>query len=233
MLRKVSFLWLRYVHPQLALLIATIGIVGLSNCLLVLFILGKLFLEVWEHEAFAFDTTVLLWMHQFANPALDAVMLKITELGNPSFVVIVVAISFSILWWRRDRQEARLFAIACLGAFILNTGLKLCFTKQRPQLWHSLIKETSYSFPSGHALGSLVLYGLIAYFLATNHPKYAKLIYSVTALLIIAIGVSRLYLGVHWVTDIIAGYGVGVLWLTICIYMLKIQKLQQNIEAKS
>lgn len=226
MLRKVSFLWLHYIYPQLAPLIATIGIVGLSACLLTIFSLGKLFTEVLEREAFAFDTSILLGIHQFANPALDAVMLAITWLGDPSFVVIVVFASFFVLWWRRDRQKAKIFLIACLGALILNTGLKLCFTKQRPQLWHSLIRETSFSFPSGHALGSLVLYGLIAYFLATNYPKFSILIYSLTVILIAAIGLSRLYLGVHWFTDIVAGYGVGFLWLMICIYMLKLQKLQ-------
>lgn len=233
MLRKVSFIWLSYIYPQLEPLIATIGIVGLSVCLLTILILGKLFTEVLERETFAFDTVILLWIHQFANPVVDTIMLAITRLGDPSFVVIVVVVSFSILWLRRDRQEARIFLIACLGAFILNTGLKLCFTKHRPQLWHSLINETSYSFPSGHALGSLVLYGLIAYLLATNYPKVSRLIYSLTVIMIVAIGVSRLYLGVHWVTDIIAGYGVGFLWLTICICMLKLQKLQQIAKLKS
>ncbi|MBA2748362.1 MAG: phosphatase PAP2 family protein [Tatlockia sp.] len=227
MLRKLSFIWFHHVYPQLASLIATVGIVGLSACLLIIFILSKLFSEVLEREAFSFDTNFLLWVHQFANPNLDAVMLAITWLGNPSFVIIVVIVSFFVLWLRGDRQEAKIFLIACLGAAILNTGLKLFFTKQRPQLWKGLITETSFSFPSGHALGSLVLYGLIAYFLATKYPKYSQLIYSLTVILIGAIGLSRLYLGVHWFTDVIAGYGVGFLWLIICISMLKLQKMHR------
>ncbi len=225
MIRKIYIFWLRHVYSRLAPLIATIGIVGLATCLLVLFLLAKLFEEVLEREAFAFDTSWLLWLHKYANPSLDAVMLTITQLGNPSFVVLIVVVTLAILW-RRSRQEAKIFALACLGALILNTGLKLFFSKPRPQLWRLLISEKSFSFPSGHALGSLVLYGFLAYLLATHYPKYAKIIYSLAVVAIAAIGLSRLYLGVHWPTDVIAGYGVGFLWLMICIIMLKLQALR-------
>ncbi|MEH2415316.1 phosphatase PAP2 family protein [Nostoc sp.] len=226
MLRQISNFWLRHIHPRLAPLIATIGIVGLASSLLILFVLAKLAEEVLEREAFAFDTNFLLWLHQFANPNLDNLMLFVTNLGNPSTVVIVAGITVLLLWWRRYREEAKIFLIACLGALILNTGLKLFFSKPRPELWHRLISETSFSFPSGHALGSMVLYGFIAYELATHYPHFAKVIYSLAVILIAAIGISRLYLGVHWPTDIIAGYGVGFLWLMICITMLKLQKLR-------
>ncbi|BAZ03122.1 phosphoesterase (plasmid) [Tolypothrix tenuis PCC 7101] len=226
MLRQLSHFWLRYIHPRLVTLIAAIGIVGLVSCLLILFILAKLAEEVLEREAFAFDTNFLLWLHQFANPNLDNFMLFITNLGNPKTVVVVAGVTLLLLWWRRYREDAKIFVLACLGALILNTGLKLFFSKPRPELWHRLISETSFSFPSGHALGSMVLYGFIAYELATHYPQFAKVIYSLTVILIAAIGLSRLYLGVHWPTDIIAGYGVGFLWLMICMTMLKLQKLR-------
>ncbi|QLE48905.1 phosphatase PAP2 family protein [Nostoc sp. C057] len=228
MIRQISNFWLRHIHPRLAPLIATIGIVGLTSCLLILFVLAQLAEEVLERDAFRFDTTFLLWLHQFANPNLDNLMLLITNLGNPTTVVIVVGVNLLLLWWRRYREEARFFLLACLGGFILNTGLKLFFSKPRPELWHQLISEKSFSFPSGHALGSMVLYGFIAHELATHYPRFAKFIYSLIVILIAAIGISRLYLGVHWPTDIIAGYGVGFLWLMICITMLKLQRLRQG-----
>ena len=227
MIQRLSVFWLHHMYPRLASLIATIGIVGLATCLLILFLLSKLFEEVLEREAFTFDTSWLLWLHKHANPSLDAVMLTVTQLGNPNFVVTIVVITLAILWWQRFRQEAKVFAIACLGALILNTGLKLFFSKVRPQLWPSLISETSFSFPSGHALGSLVLYGFLAYLLATHYPKFSKIIWILAITLIAAIGLSRLYLGVHWPTDIIAGYEVGFLWLMMCITMLKLQKLRR------
>ncbi len=227
MLRKILTFWLQHIHPRLAPLLTTIGIVGLATCLLILFLLAELFEEVFEREAFAFDTHFLLWLHQFSNPSLNNLMLTITNLGNPNFVVVVVTLSLAVLWWRRYRQEAKIFAIACLGAFILNTVLKLLFSKPRPELWDRLITEQSFSFPSGHALGSLVLYGFLAYLLATYHPKFSQFIYSMAGVVIAAIGISRLYLGVHWPTDVIAGYGVGFLWLMMCIAMLKLQNMRQ------
>ncbi|WP_373527485.1 phosphatase PAP2 family protein [Nostoc sp.] len=226
MLRQISNFWLRHIHSRLAPLIATIGIVGLASCLLILFVLAKLAEEVLERDAFAFDTSFLLWLHQFANPNLDNLMLFVTNLGNPSTVVIVAGVTVFLLLWQRYQEEAKVFVFACLGGLILNTGLKLFFSKPRPELWHRLISEKSFSFPSGHALGSMVLYGFIAYELAIRYPHFAKIIYSLTVILIAVIGISRLYLGVHWPTDIIAGYGVGFLWLMICISMLKLQRLK-------
>jgi membrane-associated phospholipid phosphatase len=221
--KKLISIWLRRVRFQLIPLIAAIGTVGLAVCLVILLGLSCLCQEVWEKEAFGFDTTVLLWLHQWANPVLDAVMIKVTTLGNPEFVVVVVVFGLGWLWWRQHRLEAKVFAIACLGALILNQGLKLCFAKPRPQLWTRLIAESSYSFPSGHALGSLVLYGFLAYILSIQFPRFAHWIYGVAAGIIAAIGVSRLYLGVHWPTDVVAGYAVGFLWLMVCITMIKLQ----------
>jgi membrane-associated phospholipid phosphatase len=214
-LRRASF--------KLAPLIAAIGTVGLAVCLIILLGLSWLFQEVWEKEAFGLDTTVLLWLHQWANPVLDAVMLKITALGNPEFVVVVVVLSLGWLWWSKRRLEAKVFAIACLGALILNQGLKLCFAKPRPQLWTHLIAESSFSFPSGHSFGSLVLYGFLAYVLSRQFIRFTPWIYGVAAGIIAAIGASRLYLGVHWPTDVIAGFAVGFLWLMLCITMIKLQ----------
>lgn len=227
MLHKLSVFWLQNIHPRLALLIATVGTVGLGICLLIIFVLAHLFEEVLEQEAFAFDTTLLLWLHQFSNPILDRVMLVITQFGNPRVVVTVAAVSLAILWLQRWKQEAKIFALACLGAAILNTGMKLAFSKPRPELWQRLITEKSFSFPSGHALGSVVLYGFLAYLLAIAYPKFSRIIYIVAVVAIMAIGLSRLYLGVHWPTDVVAGYGIGFLWLRTCILMLQLQRMQR------
>ena len=222
-MQNLIHFWVRRINPQLATLIAAIGTIGLLSCLVILLGLSWLFQEVLEKEAFGFDTTVLLGVHRWANPILDQVMLSLTRLGDPEFVVVVVALSLGLLLWRRQRIEAKMLAIVCLGALILNQGLKLFFAKPRPQLWTPLIVEKSFSFPSGHALGSLVLYGFLAYLLAVKYPKIAHWIYSLTIVLVIAIGISRLYLGVHWFTDVAAGCAVGFLWLMICITMLKLQ----------
>ena len=223
-LRRLANFWLQRVNPQIVTLITTIGTVGLIICLAIIYILAELSEEVLEREAFAFDKAILLWIHQFANPILDKIMLNVTRLGNPSTVVAITLVTLAILWWRRYYQEAKIFLLNCLGGAVLSYGLKLAFSKPRPQLWQLLISETSYSYPSGHALGSMVLYGFLAYLLGDRFPQYAKVFYLIAAILIAAIGLSRLYLGVHWPTDIIAGYGVGFLWVTFCITMLKLLK---------
>lgn len=226
MLRKIYEFWLQHINPRLNTLIVTIGVVGLTSCLLISFILAWLFEEILEREAFAFDTSWLYWLHGYANPSLDAVMLTITQLADARVVIVIVAVTLGILWWQHHREEAKFFALACLGALILNTGLKLFFTKPRPHLFPSLIAETSFSFPSGHALGSFVMYGFLAYLLSAHFPKFSKLIYTLAVLTIALIGLSRMYIGVHWPTDIIGGYGIGYLWLMLCIAMLRLQTRQ-------
>ena len=213
----------RRVSAPMRTFIATLSTVGLAICIVILLGLGWLCQEVWEKEAFSFDTTLLLKIHQWANPGLDQLMLSITRLGNPEVAVGVIGASFIWLWWKHRRVEAKMFAIACVGAVILNQGLKLIFAKPRPTLWPHLITETSFSFPSGHVLGTLVAYGFLAYVFASQFRWATAAIYGGAIMLIAAIGFSRLYLGVHWPTDILSGYGVGFLWLITCITLLKIQ----------
>jgi membrane-associated phospholipid phosphatase len=228
LVRKLANFWRRKLHRPLASLITTIGTVGLISCLLIIYLIAQLSDEVLEREAFAFDRTVLLGIHQYANPTLDRVMLGITNIGDPHTMVAIAVITFAILLWRRYYQEAKIFVVDCLGGVILSYGLKIVFSKPRPNLWQSAINETSFSYPSGHAVGSTILYGFLAYILATRYPQFSLLIYSGVVLLIGAIGLSRLYLGVHWPTDIIAGYGIGFLWVMFCITMLKLQKLNNQ-----
>jgi membrane-associated phospholipid phosphatase len=199
----------------------TLSFLILFGCLCLLALFGWLSREVWEKETFGFDTTILLWLHQYSNSWIDRLMLGLTNLANPEFVVILVAISLGVLLWYRRVWAAQIFILNCLGGLILNQGLKLIFVKPRPQLWTPLVVEHSYSFPSGHALGSLVIYGFLAVLLADRYPRYRVGIYSGASSIIMAIGLSRLFLGVHYPTDIIAGYAVGFVWLTTCVWILR------------
>jgi membrane-associated phospholipid phosphatase len=207
---------------------SSIGVVSFVGCLALLMVLGWLCQEVWEKEAFSFDTNILLWIHQSATPILDSIMLNITGLADPPMVAAIFFGTVFWLWRKRKYLQIKVFAIACIGGLALNVGLKLFFAKPRPQLWHQLIVETSSSFPSGHALGSMVVYGFLAYLLATEFTRSSQLIYAVMTGLILLIGLSRLYLGVHWLTDVIAGYLVGFLWVITCISILKCNLLSHN-----
>jgi membrane-associated phospholipid phosphatase len=182
--------------------------------------------EVWQRKSWPLDINILLNIHHFANPVLDRLMLSITSLGDPEFVVIIIVVSAGWLLWQRRLPEVKVLILACAGALVLNQGMKLIFSRPRPTLWPSLLHETSFGFPSGHAIGSIVLYGLLAYFYAVYRPHYAQGIYLLSILLIGSIGFSRLYLGVHYPTDIIAGYITGWLWLMACIGLLELQKIR-------
>ena len=225
--RKLLKFWRDKIHLRITSLIATVGTVGIVSCLLIIYVVAQISDDVLDKEAFAFDKVILLWVHSFANPTLDRLMHTITRLNDPDIVSVVAGVALLLLIWKKCYSEAKIFSIDCAGGVILSYGLKSVFGKTRPDLWESAIEEVSFSYPSGHALGSTVLYGFLAYLFATRFPQFAWLIYLMAVLLIGTIGLSRLYLGVHWPTDIIGGYGIGFLWLTFCITMLKLQKLKQ------
>ena len=218
MLKLISTKFSRWTKASFPL-----SFVVLLGCLGLLALFGWLSQEVLEKEAFGFDTTILLWLHQHSNSSIDSTMLILTKLGDPEFVVVLITISLSLLLWQKRVWAAQILTLTCLGGLILNQGLKLVFAKPRPQLWTPLIVEHSYSFPSGHALGSSVVYGFLAVLLAQHYPRYRAVIYSVAIVIVGSIGLSRLFLGVHYPTDIIAGYAVGLLWLTTCVGIFKIR----------
>ena len=200
---------------------APVGLPMLVVCLLTLFGLAKLTEDVFERETHRFDVSVLLWIHHFANGMADHVALGLTFLGNPIWVVFLIALSFTLLWATGRQSQAMMLLVACAGAFALDVALKFSFRRERPELWPHLVYETSYSYPSGHALFSLVLYGFLAYVLASRFPRLAWLWYGGACALVVGIGVSRLYLGVHWPSDVVAGFAVGLLWLVTCIALLR------------
>jgi membrane-associated phospholipid phosphatase len=185
--------------------------------LAILGVVAWLCTEVWEKEVFSFDKSWLLWIHQFSNSLFDRIFLLITAFGDPQIVIIVFVSMIAWLGLKRKYADGIKFTIACSGGLLINQVMKLFFAKPRPELWTRLISEHSFSFPSGHAVGSMIVYGFIAYIFARELPAAKRYIYAVASMLIIAIGFSRLYLGVHYPTDIIAGYGVGILWLITCL----------------
>jgi len=192
-------------------------------CLCLLAILGWLSQKVFAREALSLDTTILLWLHQRTNPPIDRLMLTITALGNPATIVVLVTISLSLLLRYQRLWAAQVLVFNCLGGLTILRGLKLFFAKPRPQLWTPLVVEPSSSFPSGHALGSVIVYGFLAFLLASRYPNYRRVIYPIAIVMIGAIGLSRLFLGVHYPTDVIAGYAVGLLWLITCIRILQLR----------
>ncbi|MEG4026193.1 MULTISPECIES: phosphatase PAP2 family protein [unclassified Microcoleus] len=205
-------------------LISIIRLSGLAVAALAMWGFATLAQEVLEKETYAFDKSILLYLRSLHTPLRDRIMLAFTFLGEPNLLLALSVSLGIILWWRKHNSEATTIAVTGAGALGLNILLKQLFARARPQLWERAVEVKFYSFPSGHAMISMVVYGLLGYLLGSRFPKQRWWIYSLTVVLIAAIGLSRLYLGVHWPTDVIAGYMAGFIWLIACILSLEVWK---------
>ncbi|MEG4499737.1 phosphatase PAP2 family protein [Microcoleus sp. F10-C6] len=214
-------------------LISIIRLTGLAVAALAMWGFATIAEEVLEKESYAFDTSILLALRELHAPLGDRIMLGFTFLGEPNLLLVICLSLSIILLGRNHRSEAATIAIAAGGAIGLNLLLKKLFARARPQLWERVVDVRFYSFPSGHAMISMVIYGLLGYFLGSRFPKQRWLIYSLTVVLVAAIGLSRLYLGVHWPTDVIAGYTAGLVWLITCILSLEIWKELRSLTTAS
>lgn len=173
---------------------------------------------------YGLDRTILLAIQKLHTPLLDRVIVGITFFGEP-LVLLLISLGVEINCLSNNRRwQATTLGIATSGAMVLMALLKVLFGRARPTLWKRIINVGHPSFPSGHAMLSLVVYGLIAYIFAKQYPQWQKQIFTLTAILIIAIGFSRLYLGVHWPTDVFVGYAVGLLCLVACIITLELEQ---------
>jgi undecaprenyl-diphosphatase len=171
------------------------------------------------------DERLAVWLHGRATEPLTDVFRAITRLGNFITLLAVTLVAVVIFWRRRERIDAAFVALAALGAQVLSTGMKLGFRRDRPFFPDPLATESTFSFPSGHALVSLAVYGSIALVLArrlSSHTQRALLL-GATALFVIAIGFSRLYLGVHFLSDVLAGYAAGAAWLAFLYVVLEVR----------
>ena len=220
--QQIIRVWRQKVSPRLLPLLSAIRVGGLLVAALALWGFAAIADEVLEQETLAVDQGILLALRRLHTPLGDRMMVGITFLGEPSFLLIICLVAGIWLLSRRRQSEAMTLAIASIGAIGLNFLLKNLFTRARPTLWQRTVDVSFYSFPSGHAMISLVIYGMIGYLLATRFRRRSRLIFSLTILLITAIGLSRLYLGVHWPTDVAAGYAAGLVWLVACILSLEV-----------
>ncbi len=222
--RRILRVWRERVGPRILPLLTTVRFIGLLIAAFSLWGFYEIAEEVLERETQSIDTRILLTIRQWHTPLLDRVMVVMTNIGNPSVLLVASLLLAAFLLWRKQRAETVTLAIAAVGALGLNTVLKELFARSRPELWQRTVDVNFYSFPSGHAMMSVVVFGIIGYLLATHLPRWRIAIATGTVLLVCAIGFSRLYFGVHWPTDIVAGYSAGIVWLVACILSLEIWK---------
>lgn len=170
---------------------------------------------VVEGESRRFDRSVLLWIHATFPPWLDGPMRLITALGYYWVVIPLLLVAVYALYRRGLVLSAALLAISTTGSIVLTTFLKAVFRRTRPELFQSDYTASFYSFPSGHATVAVGFYGTLAMLLALRLGGWKRwTVAGAGVALVLLIGFSRLYLGVHYPTDILAGYLSAALWVS-------------------
>lgn len=167
--------------------------------------------EVHEAEVFSFDQPILLAANALADGGLDRVFLFFSAIGYAYGVIPVDLLLVAFLAIRRRMREGLFAGVALAGSALLNVSAKQFFARARPSLWESIAPESSWSFPSGHAMGSMTLalvLVLLAWPTRWRWPFFAAMLVFVPM-----VGLSRVYLGVHYPSDILAGWMAASAWV--------------------
>jgi undecaprenyl-diphosphatase len=191
---------------------------------------GAITEDVVNHERLTqMDVLILHAVRARATPTGDAIMSAVSLIGSPAAAAILAAVVAMVLIRRRRWLLLWGWLAAIGGGGIVDGTLKLAVHRARPPGALELLKRFSYSFPSGHTMGSVVGYGMLAYILVTFWAKTHRarvLIVAATLLLVLMIGLSRIYLGVHYTSDVLGGFAAGSVWLVVCITGVEIARRQ-------
>jgi membrane-associated phospholipid phosphatase len=204
------------------------GFAAALSLLLLLWLAGKVF----EDETVFFDETIRQRVHQFAAPWFTKAMIFVSLLGSQRFLISGVIVFSIIFIWLKWKRELILLLVTMAGEAVLEITLKLIFHRLRPEPFFDYPPLKTYSFPSGHALASFCFYGILALLIAAHVKRRGLkfLIWISAATLVLFIGISRIYLGVHFPSDVAAGFAAGFVWIFTVVmtdYYLK-NKNSQN-----
>ena len=172
--------------------------------------------EVLESETLRFDNLVRAAVHSWATPGITRLMQIMSWIGSINFLGGFVTLCVALFLYVRWRRAALLVLIAVAGAIPLDAILKATFHRTRPTPFFGTPLPAGYSFPSGHALFSVCVFGVLAAVTTTRvrQPWVRALLWGVAGALVVLIGLSRIYLGVHYPSDVIAGYLAAAIWVS-------------------
>jgi undecaprenyl-diphosphatase len=190
-------------------------IVGFLAATAALLLFGWLSGVVLAGQSLLFDNAVRDAIHAWASPALTSAMLVVTRLGS---LLVLFPLGVLMLWRllaQGRKRAALIFIAACIGAEALSEILKLVFRRARPEAFFGYARPLTYSFPSGHSVMSACFYGVVAAILTTRMKSRGSriAIWTGAATMALAIGFSRVYLGVHYPSDVLAGYAAAAIWV--------------------
>lgn len=179
--------------------------------LIPLCLFGALAEEVAEKEGFFFDLPILLFVHSYATPLFDQIMLFCTRAGSSWSLCPIDVGVFLVLLGRRRWAKARFWGLAVAGPTLLALAAKYSFARVRPHLWVSLAPETTFGFPSGHSVGSMAF--ALALIVLTWRTRWRWPVVVCASLFVFLVGLSRIYLGVHYPSDVFAGWAISLAWV--------------------
>ncbi|RLQ95254.1 phosphatase PAP2 family protein [Falsibacillus albus] len=171
-----------------------------------------------DQEIRHFDSIIIEGIQNHVSPFWTHIMLGVTLLGSVKWIVILTSMTVMLLFLFKHRLLAVYVAVSISCGGLFNWLLKWIFKRERPDI-EPIIQEQGYSFPSGHSMGSFIFYGTLAFILFKLYKqKWAKIFGALLAIfLVFFIGISRIYLGVHYPSDIVGGFTAGAAWTTISI----------------
>lgn len=167
------------------------------------------------------EAELLQALHAHASPPLDLIFLISHYLGSLFFVVALVVTVAGLLAVFGKRRWALIWVLTGLSTAALNYGLKPAFGRVRPALWVGPVSHTSFAFPSGHALSAATFFPMLAAMAAARWPQQRRLLLAVGIGFTFYVGFGRLYLGVHWPTDVLAGWTLGAVQATLAIRAMR------------
>lgn len=188
----------------------------LITCLLITFIINIILIK--SGIISTFDTNISIIFSNYITDNLTTLMKIISFICSPISMILINIILF-IIFIIRKKQENFIITISSIISVIFNNIIKIIIRRERPNIIN-LVYESTYSFPSGHAMISILFFGSIIYLINKNNNKYRKLITCLLSTFILLVGISRIYLGAHFFTDVLSGYilSISLLLIIISIY---------------
>lgn len=180
------------------------------------------------------DTRFSNWLHAHANPAVTSFMLLITNLHSTLGISIMALIVCVYLWRRRSRRRIAAFVLTVYGGMLLNLWLKHVFQRARPHFDDAILTINTFSFPSGHTMAATVFYGALSTLVCLEVGRFSLRALAVfgSILLILLVGFSRIYLGVHYLTDVLGAMIEGAGWLILCFTAFELLRQRTALDWK-
>jgi membrane-associated phospholipid phosphatase len=213
-------------------------IIGLSVCVLTCWLFAVLLDSVAEKDVLVHrDLALANWFHINGTPLGDRFFVIVSLCGSPVAMMILFVAVVAFLWKRNQPTLLTAWILSYVGGTVLDFAMKEIIRRPRPEFAVLFLHGNSWSFPSGHSMGSLIGFSMLAYTIIRVRPVTSAVgqtaIWTGALVAIALVGYSRLYLAVHFLSDVVAGYTLGALWLAVCFTGLQLVNRRAELRRAS